>query len=689
MIGSRSVGVNGPWWTNHMGCWKCHSFTLGQNSWTPFSVIAKMTNIDVRLTNQCESHSIHRTNPPLVANETHLSVISSCHLSQELVFLWTFWAGFFSLNATAYGVWRWSMVFHMKERTVPSISPRERVDAVARNDLWTFPKSWIDATNMNASKEISRIFNGSPGKSQLWNHWFHLEPCNASQSGKPLRGNQGNWTSTLQHESCSNFEPMRVRFSQDHCTIPNCNVHAPQTKLQERHCRFTLMIQPSMFCSCSETKMHLQITALLQSTKNHQTQTTENPQPPVMFVKCVHASLSRMHHKLCAIPDCSFHRNGCSMFSRKTWCGDAFHSFHCDRCTQSRTSVRLFLVHSFVLCSHQTFLLAWVRPKPPASTILWVSPADDHFRGWCLAPHFRLRTISWSFSNFAILQSTVQTTHAGGNGLGTNPHHALEFCDWTLSFPLPMTNAPLKVNPLVASNPFTVNQNPRRCVARTHFQKTVMMLETVIVRFCSCGRCLLNGVVCCPTPPGPPKQPPFHSMCGWIPRWTPPIQLHRHCSRASGIRHNHFHTISIVGLICPPSLWLQTSTCNLSTTWFPSAWPTQFAGNWCLPRWGQARTFFGLSNSGDQLDDTHKRRNHTRIILDQCPKWTHAQLIELFTSSGFYILFPFFTEFTTLFFSASSFCPPLCQPKVGSSFLLAFFFLIPSSFPSFPFPWQL
>ena len=37
---------------------------------------------------------------------------------------------------------------------------------------------------------------------------------------------------------CSSSERCRVRFCQDHCTSPRCNVHARQTRSQERHCCF-------------------------------------------------------------------------------------------------------------------------------------------------------------------------------------------------------------------------------------------------------------------------------------------------------------------------------------------------------------------------------------------------------------------------------------------------------------------
>ena len=51
------------------------------------------------------------------------------------------------------------------------------------------------------------------------------------QSGKPLRGNQANWTSTLFHEGCSNSEPMS-------CAVLSRSLH-----------------QPKMQCSCTTNQI--------------------------------------------------------------------------------------------------------------------------------------------------------------------------------------------------------------------------------------------------------------------------------------------------------------------------------------------------------------------------------------------------------------------------------------------------
>ena len=72
---------------------------------------------------------------------------------------------------------------------------------------------------------------------------------------------------------CSNFKRC-VRFCQDHCTSPKCNVHARQTRSQER--QGSRRVFDRTHCSSpqsclSETKMHLQIATLLQSTQIHQT----------------------------------------------------------------------------------------------------------------------------------------------------------------------------------------------------------------------------------------------------------------------------------------------------------------------------------------------------------------------------------------------------------------------------------
>ena len=101
---------------------------------------------------------------------------------------------------------------------------------------------------------------------------------------KFLRGGSGRQPHVCRREGCSAPVPnrCRVRFCQDHCTSPRCNVHARQTRSQERHCRFrgcqarvpaefssgsamSIALALSVLCmSLRSQDAHLQVATLLQ-----------------------------------------------------------------------------------------------------------------------------------------------------------------------------------------------------------------------------------------------------------------------------------------------------------------------------------------------------------------------------------------------------------------------------------------